>query len=472
MADSDSEAGRVPQAGGNGRGGPRDEGGGGGGDGGGGGAEPRLPGFTVHPSRDFVLGELHARPFRPQVGPRVFLRYGFTVDEAAAEADRAWFAGYCRSLGLQGPGEAERHHLVEIGEGVLRRERHGEFLTYTWDGPLDPAAAIDGAPAGHPFGARFRAPGPMMVAARLDVVPADSSAFERRFARFDRASLCVAETDGGASVIATDFRQDRDGLTRILVGDRGLSPVQAGAQSQRLLELETYRVFAMLGLAEAQRQMPRVSAIEGALLALAERMRTSVGLEANRALLDELTRLAADLEASAAESAYRFGASRAYYGIVRQRLEIFGERQREGYFTLSQFLSRRLAPAMRTCETLEERQVKLAEKLARAATLLRTRVDVELQQDNRSQLAAMNRRARLQLRLQQTVEGLSVAAVSYYVVGLIAYLAKGAKTGPLAAWLPSPELMTGLAVPVVLAAVFLTVRRIRRHHSDEDHGER
>lgn len=435
------------------------------------GGEPHLPGFPPHPARDLVLGELHARPFRPLIGPRVFLRYGFTVDEAGVEADRDWFAGYCRSLGLQGPGEAERHHLVEVGEGVLRRERHGEFLTYTWDGPLDVAAPADAPPAGHPFGARFRAPGPMMVAVRCDVVPADGEAFSRRFALFDRTSLCVSQTDGGASVIATDFRQDRDGLTRILVGDRSLSPVQAGAQSQRLLELETYRLFAMLGLAEAQRQMPRVSAIEDALLALAERMRTSDGLEANRALLGELMRLAADLEASAAESAYRFGASRAYYGIVRQRLETFGEDQQDGYFTFTQFLSRRLAPAMRTCETLEERQVKLSEKLARAATLLRTRVDVELQEHNRSQLAAMNRRARLQLRLQQTVEGLSVAAVSYYVVGLIAYLAKGAKTGPLAAWLPSPELMTGLAVPVVLAAVFLTVRRIRRHHSEEDHGE-
>lgn len=450
MADSDSDSAGQPQ--------PQ-------------GGEPHLPGFAPHPARDLVLGELHARPFRPLIGPRVFLRYGFTVDDAGVEADRDWFAGYCRSLGLQGPGEAERHHLVEIGEGVLRRERHGEFLTYTWDGPLDAAAPAEAAPAGHPFGARFRAPGPMMVAVRCDVVPADGAAFSRRFALFDRTSLCVSQTDGGASVIATDFRQDRDGLTRILVGDRSLSPVQAGAQCQRLLELETYRLFAMLGLAEAQRQMPRVSAIEDALLALAERMRTSDGLEANRALLGELMRLAADLEASAAESAYRFGASRAYYGIVRQRLETFGEDQQDGYFTFTQFLSRRLAPAMRTCETLEERQVKLSEKLARAATLLRTRVDVELQEHNRSQLAAMNRRARLQLRLQQTVEGLSVAAVSYYVVGLIAYLAKGAKTGPLAAVLPSPELMTGLAVPVVLAGVFLTVRRIRRHHSEEDHGE-
>ena len=119
-------------------------------------------------------------------------------------------------------------------------------------------------------------------------------------------------------------------------------------------------------------------------------------------------------------------------------------------------------------ETLEERQANLSRKLARAATLLRTRVDVELQEQARGQLEAMNRRARLQLRLQQTVEGLSVAAVSYYVVGLIAYLAKGAKAGPLKGLLPGPETLTALAVPVVLVVVFLTVRRIRRHHGEAD----
>lgn len=431
----------------------------------------RLPAFAAHPARDLVLGEVHARPFHPLAGPRVFLRYGFVVDEASVERDRAWFSGYCRSIGMPGPAAAERHHLLRLGETVLRRERHGEFITYTWDGPLDAAANDEASPEGHPFGARFQAPGPLMVAIRCDFVPAASPAFERRFERFDQASLSVAETDGGAAVIATDFRQDRDGLTRLLVGDQSLNAVQAGALTQRLLELETYRTFAMLGLAEANRQAPLVSEIEAGLLAITERMRASVGLDANRQLLDELTRLAADLEAGAAASAYRLGASRAYYQIVKQRLEVLGEHPRGGYFTFTQFLSRRLAPAMRTCETLDQRQANLSRKLARAATLLRTRVDVELQEQNRTQLEAINHRARLQLRLQQTVEGLSVAAISYYVVGLIAYLVKGMKSSPFAAFLPSPEVMAAASVPVVLAAVYLVVRRVRRHHGDADRRE-
>uniref|UniRef100_UPI003BA8C98C DUF3422 family protein n=1 Tax=Stappia sp. TaxID=1870903 RepID=UPI003BA8C98C len=427
-----------------------------------------MPAFAPHPARDLVLGEIHARPFHPVTGTRTFLRYGFQVDDAGAEADRQWFAGHCRASGAAGPEPASRHHMVRIGDTVLQRERHGEFVTYTWDGPLDPTAPRDAPPPDHPFGAGFRAAGPLLVAARLDFVDADTPAFAERLAAFDGTSLSASDVDRGAATIATDFRQDRDGLTRLLVGARDLTDVQAGALVQRLLELETYRTFAMLGLAEANRQSPSVSSIEATLLSLTERMRQSEGLEANRALLTDLTRLAGDLEAGAARSAYRFGASRAYYQIVRQRLETIGETSRQGHFTFTQFLSRRLAPAMRTCETLEERQANLSRKLARAATLLRTRVDVELQEQARGQLEAMNRRARLQLRLQQTVEGLSVAAVSYYVVGLIAYLAKGAKAGPLKGLLPGPETLTALAVPVVLVVVFLTVRRIRRHHGEAD----
>jgi uncharacterized membrane-anchored protein len=430
-----------------------------------------LPAFEAHPARALVIGEVHARPFHPLSGPRVFLRYGFIADETAAEADRDWFGRYCQSVGEQGPGKASRHHLVRIGESVLRRERHGEFITYTWDGPAGPQDDPAAPPPDHPFGARFRAPGPLMVAVRCDFLPADSPAFQRQFDRFDQTSLSVSDVDQKAAIIATDFRQDRDGLTRILIGDRTLNQVQAGALTQRLLELETYRTFAMIGLTEANRQAPKVSIIETGLLGIAERMRASEGLEANRLLLDELTRLAADLEAGAAASAYRLGASRAYYLIVKQRLEALGEQPRDGHFTFTQFLTRRLAPAMRTCETLETRQANLSRKLARAATLLRTRVDVELQEQNRGQLAAMNRRARLQLRLQQTVEGLSVAAVSYYVVGLFAYLAKALADSRVGAVLPSQGVMTGLAVPVVLITVFVFVRRIRRHHDEREGDE-
>ena len=155
-------------------------------------------------------------------------------------------------------------------------------------------------------------------------------------------------------------------------------------------------------------------------------MRRAGDLASNHRLLDELTALAAEVEAGAAASVFRFGASRAYEEIVEQRLQTIGERKVGGLPTWSSFLARRMKPALRTCVTTRTRQSSLSLKLARAANLLRTRVDVELEQQNQELLKSMNARTRLQLRLQTTVEGLSVAAITYYVVGLFGYLVKAA----------------------------------------------
>jgi uncharacterized membrane-anchored protein len=208
----------------------------------------------------------------------------------------------------------------------------------------------------------------------------------------------------GAALVATDFGIDPRGFVRILVADRGLSAGQAGSLVQRLLEIETYRCFALLGLPEAQALSPRIRRIELALAEILNDMGSSEGYEVNKRLLDRLTALAAELEADAVGSLYRFGATRAYSEIVTARLAALEERPVTGIPTWSDFLSRRLDPAMRTCASAEERQTSLSRKLARAAQLLRTRVDLELGLQNRTLLAAMNERARTQLRLQQTVE--------------------------------------------------------------------
>jgi uncharacterized membrane-anchored protein len=269
--------------------------------------------------------------------------------------------------------------------------------------------------------------------------------------------------DGRAAAL-TDFRQDKDGLTRILVLDKGLSPARAGALTQRLIEIETYRTLAMLGLPQAQTLSPEVRRIEDRLTEITQKMRENAREDAD-AMLTDITRLAAELEANAAAGLYRFGASRAYDGIVLERIKALHEQAVPGYDTWGAFLERRVAPAMRTCRSVEERQVNLSRKLARATQLLRSWIDVELEKQNSALLHSMNRRAKLQLRLQQTVEGLSVAAISYYVVGLVSYLAKALSDLGLPI---DPALVTGLSVPVVVLIIFLIVRGIRQHHRRED----
>ncbi|QIB36180.1 DUF3422 family protein [Ancylobacter pratisalsi] len=428
--------------------------------------------FQDHPLRAPVLAELHARPFMPVATPARVLHVAFLVDREQAAADRAAFAGLCAARGQPGPAREAKQHRVAFGGAVLRWERHAEFTTYTWELPSEDL--IDGGLPFHPASgalvatlAQLPQPGPLLVAVDLQLVTdtADSLALDRLF---DRSSLARSDVEDGFAEIATDFQPDPSGFVRILVRDRGMTRDASGALVQRVLEIETYRTLALLGLPEAQGLVPTVAKIENQLSTITREMRESEGLIANNRLLGALTSLAAELEADAAASLFRFGATRAYEEIVTQRLQVIGERQISGYPTWQQFLLRRLQPAMRTCQSVEQRQANLSVKLTSAANLLRTRVDVELEQQNRDLLSSMNKRARMQLRLQQTVEGLSVAAISYYVVSLVHYVFEGVH--------PTLEhvgmnfdvgLATALSVPVVAFVIWSVVRRIRRGHIDE-----
>jgi uncharacterized membrane-anchored protein len=425
-------------------------------------------GLTPHPLRAAILGEVHARPFTPIDTPRRILHFAFDTAGAAAHADRAALTAFCEQRGLDPLKSGAKHHRLKLGGAILRWEQHSEFTTYTWElpseggGPFHPPAASLAAPMSY-----LPQPGPLVVALDLHLLPDSGDQPPLGLDRlFDRSSLAVAENADGDALFATDFQADPSGFVRILVRDRGLGPERAGALAQRIVELETYRTFALLGLPEAQRLAPSINRVEQRLAELTEEMRRSEGLVDNHRLLGELTELAAELEAGAAASLFRFGASRAYNEIVQLRLATIGERKVDGLPTWSSFLARRMAPALRTCVTIEERQSGLSEKLARAANLLRTRVDVELEQQNRDLLKSMNERTRLQLQLQTTVEGLSVAAVSYYVVGLFGYLVKGVHDEGFAI---EPSLATALFVPLVVVAIWWTMRRIRRRHITGDH---
>lgn len=419
-------------------------------------------GFPVAPQRAKALGEIHARPSPLVATPRIIVQLAFMTD-GGSSVDLAVLAELSQGRGLAAPQKDARHHAMAWDRGTLRWERHTEFSTYSWEGPVP--ARFGGEILGHPFGDGFNPPGTLISGVRLEIREW-SEETERAISIFDPASLCYSLVEDGRAAAITDFRQDKDGLTRILVLDRGLSPARAGALSQRLIEIETYRTLAMLGLPLAQSLSPEIRRIEDDLTDITQRMRDHAREESDR-LLARITRLAAELEASAAAGLYRFGASRAYDGIVEERIRALNEQPVAGYDTWGAFLQRRVAPAMRTCRSVEERQVNLSRKLARANTLLRSWIDVELEKQNSALLQSMNRRAKLQLRLQQTVEGLSVAAISYYVVGLVSYLAKALHDAGLPL---EPGLVTGLSVPIAVLAIWWIVRRIRRHHEAEDNA--
>jgi len=412
--------------------------------------------FPQAPDRARALGEIHARPYVLVTSPRVIIQLAFMMDGGSG-VDHAVMAELSRQRGVTPPGRDARHHAMAWGQGTLRWEQHTEFSTWFWDGPIPDKFGAE--VIGHPFGDGFRPPGSLISGIRLEIRP-DGPDIEPAIAAFDPASLCYSQVKDGQALIYTDFRQNGDGLTQILVVDRGLTQLGTGALVQRLLEIETYRTLAMLGLPLAQTLSPEIRRIEDGLTAVTQKMKSEAREEADR-MLSEITRMAADLEANAALALYRFGASRAYYGIVQERIKTLAETAIPGFETLGAFLERRLAPAMRTCQSVEERQANLSRKLTRANGLVRSWIDVELERQNGALLAAMNRRAEMQLRLQQTVEGLSVAAISYYVVGLFGYLAKALSHDLVPI---DPAITTGFFVPVAVLGVWYIVRRIRKGH--------
>lgn len=417
-------------------------------------------GMQALADRAAAVNEVHARPHLLIQAPRGLLQLAF-ITEGDSAKDQAAMTELSQRLGVAEPDNTTPLHGLTWDEGDLHCEKHTEFSTYLWSAVLDPET---GAPCGeNPFKRGFVPPGPVISGIRLNVLPWTEAA-EQEIERFDPVSLCYSVVENGAAAIVTDFRQDADGLTNILILDRDLTQARAGALAQRLLEIETYRILALLALPLTRSLTVDLRRMESQLAAITDEMRTGKGARRdNDVLLAELTSLGAELEAGVAANLYRFGASRAYYEIVEERLDALAEESVAGYCTWRDFLHRRIAPAMRTCQSVKERQTKLSDKLTRAIALLRSWIDVELERQNRDLLESMNNRAKLQLRLQQTVEGLSVAAISYYVVSLLAYLLKGI---PGVHDKVAPELVIAGLVPVVILAIWWTVRRIRHAHGD------
>ncbi len=417
-------------------------------------------GMPAHTERLQAVNEIHARPHLSVDAPSCMLQLAFMTD-GDKHRDNAALKGLSDQLGIELREGEEFLHDINLRDGRLHCEKHLEFSTYLWCTAINPEThEILGE---DPFKRGFVPPGPVVSGVRLTILPFDSQT-EDHIARFDFISPCYSKVENGLATIVTDFRQDEDGITNALIIEKGLKPDRIGALAQCLFEIETYRTLAMIAIPLTRTMALELRNMESTLALITEEMRSDPNSRRESdVLLSELTSLAADLEASAAANLYRFGASRAYYEIVQERLSSLSEQSMPGYCTWYEFLERRIAPAMRTCQSVKERQAKLSDKLTRAISLLRSWIDVELERQNRDLLASMNNRAQLQLRLQQTVEGLSVAAISYYIVGLLSYIVKGM---PFIYKLIVPEIAIAITVPLVTLFVWWVVHKIRAAHTD------
>lgn len=412
-----------------------------------------------HPLRAALSAEMHVRRL-PRFASPCRLMQVVAIYQGEAAAHRDHLAQIAEPRGVAVPDGA-RHTIVPLGDGTtLVWEGHSEFATWTFihegafTDPFDPAifgneTAIIAAAL----------PGEVIRATQVAVAAPDWPEPRRALLEelFEATALVVCDVADGHARVASDFTLHSDGFGRLLVLDRGLDGDETGQLVVRLQELGNYRNMALLGLPVAQESTRELSVLEQRLSALTHEI--SERTASDEHLLDELTFVSAELARLAATTRYRMSATRAYADLSLERLRSLNIAPVRGYQTLSDFTERRLVPAVRTCESFLRRLDDLSQRAAWTSELLRTRIDIALATQNRDLLASMDKRTQVQLRLQQTVEGLSVVAISYYLVALIGYLAK-----PFGAH--DYELVTAIAAPVVVLIVWLGLIRVKRRLHD------
>jgi len=418
-----------------------------------------------HPLRFKVANELHTRPFPIMEAPctAAFIALKQKGDAATRDPEQE-FAHLLELLDRHGaphPQPNATHYYGQIGKNWLKWEQHTEFVTYTvFNDGLDPRPFEDTVFSSFPNDWLANAPGQRVtsVSLRMEKMQERDQISQRIKDWFVPESLAVSSVLDDAAVVAADFRIDPLGHQRFAIflsaetGGRRL-----GRIVQRLCEIETYKAMSMLGFSHAQNMGEDLNVLDRQLTDLIGNIGADDAVA--EATLDALLGVASELETQSAQGSFRFGATGAYAAIVNQRIAALREERFMGRQSFAEFMMRRYEPAMRTVASTERRLDALSSRSIRAANLLRTRVDVERSAQNQGLLTSMDRRSDQQLQLQRTVEGLSVVAISYYAVSLVAYLLY--PLGDVVGL--SKGMMTALITLPVVTLVWLMLRRIQRH---------
>ncbi len=416
-----------------------------------------------HPLRYTLANELHARPFPVAPLPSTVVFLAIKKPKEAVTRDRGEDMAHLINLldrhGAQHPQPEATHYAGQIGRHWLKWEQHTEFVTYTAITPNVSDRAFNPADFEvFPPDWLMASPGQRVTSALIRVVEDEGDeAVKASLAQwFEPESLAVARVLDDAAICACDFRIDPAGHMRLaMFVKKGTGRRRTGRIVQRLCEIETYKAMSMLGFARVKQLMPRIGELDGQLTRLMGQMSDETAHPDE--LLPDLLSTSIELESLSARCSFRFGATGAYEAIVNQRIEVLREQRFNGRQSFADFMMRRYDPAMRTVKSTERRLQALSDRAIRAGDLLRTRVDVERSAQNQALLESMDRRADLALRLQHTVEGLSVVAISYYAVSLVSYLLY-----PLTQTGISKGMLTAIVTMPVILAVWFGVRQIRK----------
>jgi uncharacterized membrane-anchored protein len=404
-----------------------------------------------HKDRARLVGETHARPTLGIASPCIVLHEAFLHDDGGAAA-RAFLASLCAAAKAPAPKPDGDLHIFEMPGLTLKWERHGEFSSWTRivTQKQSPATWSD-------FTGVEMPPGDRVSAARVEIVQSPAT-----FVAQDGHEHACSLVSGGAAQLWTDLALRPDGfvgytLETAFTGGAMMGPARLGRLVRRICEIETYRIFALLAFPIARGVRTDLNRLDKIVSGAFDE-----GAGTDAQVLTSLTNAAQDVEQLLTETDFRFGAGAAYRELVETRIGELREERIDGQQRLGKFLDRRFAPAMDTVATTRSRLEALATRIERACSLLRTRVDLSLQQQNQELLRSMDMRAQLQLRLQETVEGFSVVAISYYAVMLLSKVAHGFFE-PLAHRVGFPiAWIDGALVVFVLGIVWASLRGLRK----------
>ncbi len=413
-----------------------------------------------YPFRQQILEEVHARPVEPVPARSRVRRLVFVVpsDAGGVGAALARFCDWCSGAGFEPPANKDaRQHSFTAGARQVTWEFHTEFVTVTWIAAPDDA---DGAPEG--IGLES-IDGPQLLGAmRIDLVD-DSHIPDALLPGFNPHSLCVIGVESGAGQLATDFVTDAQHFTRFEFAAGGLPPLRRAILVRRMLEIETYRTMALIGLPLAREHAAELGALESeltekvnSLADATETARAQAALEALHGLMVRAGRLSERLS-------YRFAACQAYGDILQARLGAIGERPTPLGSSLSRYILNRVDPALRTYAAMEKRLDVLFAKIERAIELLNVRIGLDVQIQNKLVLETIAKTGHSQFLLQRTVEGLSTIAIAYYTIGILGYVL----ATPLEMLAIEKTLVLSILAPFVFLGVWLMVRAIRKRHFSE-----
>nr|WP_314256795.1 DUF3422 domain-containing protein [uncultured Devosia sp.] len=410
-----------------------------------------------HPYRQAILAEVHARPIDIVPEACRVRRLVFVMPSVPGAMMHVFqaFEAFCIAAGHPAPMHSSRQYSFETESNHVTWEFHTEFVTLTWRSTLD-----DWENWPEAIGLDVLAEGQLIGAMRIDVTT-DTTVPDKLVPGFNLPSLCLADIENGNGQVATDFVPDAEHFTRFELAAGRLTVLRRSIVVRRLLEVETYRTMALLGLPLAREVAGDLRGMEFQLTSLVESMSAATSPAAVQQSLSGLHALSVRSGQLSERLGYRFAAGQAYGEILRMRLANLRENSTVRGSTLTHYVGNRVDPGLATCAAMEKRLTVVSDKIERAIGLLDVRIGVDIQMQNAAVLDSIAQTARSQFLLQRTVEGLSTIAISYYLLGIVGYLL----AGPLEELHWEKNMTLSVAAPFVVLAAWLMARGIRRAHA-------